>query len=87
MQSLNKRGRPPGAKNKVSEEIRQAFNLLLDDNLPRLSDWIDQVAKDDPKAAIDAILKLAEFVLPKLQRVHQEVETTQPKQFVIDMST
>jgi hypothetical protein len=81
-----KRGRPPGAKNKVSEEIRKSFNLLIEDNIPNLSIWLAEVAQSDPKAALEIVIKMSEFVLPKLSRVQQEVDETKIITPVIDLS-
>lgn len=86
--AANPNGRPKGSKNKSSEMTRKAFEKLIHQNLPNLNQWLSLVAKEDPKAAMDIIAKLAEYILPKLARVHQEVDTTEKKQFtIIDMST
>ena len=61
-------GRPKGAPNKVTMETREAFKRLVEANHDNLTTWLEQVATDDPKAALDIIVKLAEFVTPKLQR-------------------
>ncbi|WP_437396639.1 hypothetical protein [Flagellimonas lutimaris] len=54
--------------NKSTSEIRDSFQKLIEGKLPKLSKWLDEVAKDNPEKALDIIAKYAEFVLPKLQR-------------------
>ncbi len=61
---LNPEGRPKGATNKTSSEIRQAFQMLVENNLEQLED--DLQACDADKR-IGFILKLSEFFLPRMQ--------------------
>jgi hypothetical protein len=67
-QSGNRAGRPKGTPNKATAEAREAFRNLLDKNTPQMQKWLDQVALEDPAKAMELMLKLAEYVLPKLQR-------------------
>ncbi len=62
-------GRPAGVPNRATTEVREAFAALVDGNQSRLQEWLDRVAAENPKNALDMYLRLAEFVLPKLQRV------------------
>jgi hypothetical protein len=72
-------GRPAGVPNRATVELREAFALLVDGNLFRLQAWLDRVAEDNPRNAIDLYLRLAEFVLPKLQRVDMSASSeTEP---------
>jgi hypothetical protein len=64
----NKAGRPKGTPNKATAEAREAFRKLVTTNLPKMQEWLDQVAMDDPYKAIDLMIKMSEFVLPKLAR-------------------
>ena len=67
-QSGNPNGRPKGRANKITEEIKEAFALVLEDRLPDLNRWIGQVAQDDPAKAIDLMIKLSNRFLPELAR-------------------
>jgi hypothetical protein len=49
--------------------VREAFAALVEGNQSRLQEWLDRVAAENPKNALDMYLRLAEFVLPKPQRV------------------
>ena len=62
-------GRPAGSPNRATAVVREAFATLVEANQSRLQEWLDRVANENPRNAIDLYLRLAEFVLPKLQRV------------------
>tara|TARA_R110000796_G_scaffold246657_1_gene371547 strand:- start:71 stop:379 length:309 start_codon:yes stop_codon:yes gene_type:complete len=67
-ENINKNGRPKGSKNKISEEIRTAFQLVLENKLPDLERWLQQTAQDDPAKAIDLMIKLSNRFVPELSR-------------------
>lgn len=66
--NINRNGRPKGSPNKIAEEIKEAFALVLDNRLPDLERWLMQVAQDDPAKAIDLLIKLSNRFLPELAR-------------------
>ena len=66
--SGNPNGRPKGSKNKITQEIREAFQLVLEKRLPDLERLLMQVAHDDPAKAIELMLKLSNRFLPELSR-------------------
>jgi hypothetical protein len=67
-QSGNRRGRPKGAVNKSTKEIKEAFQMLLEQNLPHLNKWLQEVASEDPEKALSLVLRLSEYIIPKLAR-------------------
>ena len=69
--SGNPNGRPKGAGNKVTNKIKEAYQMLVEGNLENMTTWLGEVAEDDPKEAMMLMLKLSEYVIPKLAR--QEV--------------
>jgi hypothetical protein len=70
-QSANPNGRPKGSKNKTTNAIREAYQKLTEDNLENMSSWLNEIASQDPAKAMDMMIKLSEYVIPKLAR--QEV--------------
>ena len=63
----NPNGRPKGTPNKVTGEIRTAFRQLIEDNLQNIEKWLHQTAKEHPERALMFIVRLSDFVIPKLQ--------------------
>jgi hypothetical protein len=45
--------------------------MLVENNLDNMTQWLEDVAEDNPKEAIQLMLKLSEYIIPKLAR--QEV--------------
>ena len=60
-------GRKPGSQNKYTKQIKEAFGLLLEGNLDNLSRWLEAVAAEDPKAALDIMMRMSERFVPKLR--------------------
>ena len=67
----NPKGRPKGKPNKTTAEIREAYQKLVEDNLTNMTKWLGEVAMENPERAMDLMLKLSEYMIPKLAR--QEV--------------
>jgi hypothetical protein len=61
-------GRPKGSENKTTRDIKEAYKMLIENNLDNLTNWLIQVAKKDPAKAIYIISDLSEYVIPKLAR-------------------
>ena len=66
--NLNPKGRTKGLPNKTTGEIREAYQKLVDDNLDNMKEWLERVAEEDPNKALDMMLKLSEYFIPKLAR-------------------
>lgn len=64
----NAAGRPKGSKNKQTQAIRKAYQELVEGNLENLNVWLATVAEKDPKEAFEMMIKLSEYVIPKLAR-------------------
>ena len=64
--NINREGRK--GPNKSTKMIKEAFALLLENNLDSMSTWLTQVAGDDPKAAMELMIKLSERFVPKLSQ-------------------
>ena len=61
-----KLGTRKGVGNRVTNEVRKSFQLLVENNLERLQNDLDEL---EPKDRIKFILEMARFILPTLQAV------------------
>jgi hypothetical protein len=68
-------GRPAGTPNRMTTEMREALAAFATDNAPKLQDWLDRVARTNPKAALDIYVRMLEFVVPKMARHTVELPT------------
>ena len=59
-------GRKAGTPNKATTEIKEAFQMLLEDNLPTLQRDISSLA---PNERVKFMLELASFIIPKMKSV------------------
>ena len=66
--NINRAGKKKGTLNKNTKAIREAYQKLTEDNLDNMSIWISQVAGDDPAKALDIMIRLSEYIIPKLAR-------------------
>ena len=69
-------GSRKGIPNKATKEIRDAFEMLLHDNLDNMKVWLSDVGAEDPERALNIMVKMAEFIVPKLQRTELKAEVT-----------
>lgn len=67
-ENINRAGKKPGTLNKNTRAIREAYQKLTEDNLDNMSLWLHQIAADDPAKAMDLMIKLSEYIIPKLAR-------------------
>lgn len=69
--NINREGRKPGTPNRTTKQVREAYQRLTEANLDNMSIWLSQIASEDPAKAMDLMLRLSEYIIPKLAR--QEV--------------
>lgn len=58
----NPNGRPLGVPNKITSNLKDRVNLLIENNFDKLQTDLDTI---DPKDRLSIMLKLMEYVLPK----------------------
>lgn len=72
--NINRKGRPKGASNRSTEmmkvNVARAANLGLD----YLKEDYERLRQEDPRGALNLLMKLLEFNLPKLKSVDMNVE-------------
>ncbi|MFC4219391.1 hypothetical protein [Flagellimonas marina] len=68
-------GRPKGIPNRKTEALRERVDKLIDENWESLQGDLKRL---DSKGRVDAILKLLEYALPKLNRTEiSEISTVE----------
>ena len=55
-----------GVPNRTTNEVRKAFQLLVENNLPKMQKDLDSL---EPKDRIKFMLDMAKFILPQLQSI------------------
>ena len=66
--NINRAGRTVGSKNNSTKMIKEAYAMLVENNLENMSGWLNQIAADDPAKAMDLVIKLSERFVPALAR-------------------
>jgi hypothetical protein len=67
-------GRKAGTPNKATTEIKEAFQMLLEDNLEQLRVDISSL---EPKERVKFMLDLASFIIPKMKSVDLKADKTE----------
>lgn len=73
--SGNPNGRPKGGTNVTTGKIKEYYLDLLNNNLESIQLWLNQTAQEDPAKALDFLLKLSPFVIPKKTETDLNVES------------
>ena len=55
-----------GVQNRATSEVRKAFQLLVETNLPQMQSDLDSL---EPKDRLKFMLDMARFILPQLQSI------------------
>jgi uncharacterized protein YeeX (DUF496 family) len=74
---INRSGRPVGALNRSTEQMKLNLARATNNTLNHLSDDLEKIRKKDPEKAIELALKLMEYTLPKLSRTEVKAEIEQ----------
>ena len=67
------------------QEIREAFQLLIENNQDKMQLWLTETAMEEPARALEIILKMSEYIVPKLSRTEVKAEITD-KSIVINLN-
>ena len=60
----------------ANERLRVAICELTDANIVNVQKWLDKISTEDPAKAIDFLLRMLEFSVPKLSRVEAQISTS-----------
>ena len=74
---INRAGRPLGALNRSTEQMKLNLARATNNTLNHLSEDLEKIRKKDPEKAIELALKLMEYTLPKLSRTEVKAEIEQ----------
>jgi hypothetical protein len=80
-QSGNPNGRAKGSKNHATKEIKERYTQLIQGNLDSIQGWLNKTAAVDPAKALDFLIKLSPFVIPK--QVQQDISFDSPINIII----
>ena len=70
----------------ATASLREAFTELLEDNMGILQELLDKVAEKNPQKALERMLKLSEFVLPKLRAIEVNNESEEAMHTSLDIN-
>ena len=71
------KGRPVGALNRSTEQMKLNLARAANNTLNHLSEDLEKIRKKDPEKAIELALKLMEYTIPKLSRTEVKAEIDQ----------
>ena len=74
---INRAGRPTGALNRSTEQMKLNLARATNNTLNYLSEDLEKIRKKDPEKAIELALKLMEYMIPKLSRTEVKAEIEQ----------
>ena len=77
-------GKEAGKKSKRGQDtqlkdLRECYSEILENNKGNIQEWIDKVAETDPAKALELILKLGSYVIPKPRTIELKQNTTEQK--------
>jgi hypothetical protein len=75
-QSGNKNGRPKGAQNKTTAEIKEIITRIVGNQLEHIEKDLDKIRKSDPAEAMRLSSRFIDYVIPKQTRMELEGELT-----------
>ena len=74
---INKTGRPAGALNRSTEQMKLTLARAANNTLNNIAEDLEKIRKKDPERAIELSLKMMEYVIPKLSRTELKGEIEQ----------
>ena len=82
-QSGNPKGRPRGAKNKATNELREWVERFINDNLDTIANDIKEL---DPNERVKFFLALLNYTLPKQQSVKADINDEREQIVIANLS-
>ena len=63
------KGRPPGALNRTTEQMRLTINRAVNNTLNTIQSDLEELKKSDPVKALELSMKLMEYAMPKMRSI------------------
>ena len=63
------KGRPPGALNRTTEQMRLTINRAVNNTLNTIQSDLEELKKTDPIKALELSMKLMEYAMPKMRSI------------------
>ena len=63
------------SKSKSTLELQSIFGDVLANNAKNIEFWINETAKKQPDKALDLIIKIASFLMPKIRAIELDINT------------
>ena len=63
------KGRPKGAINRTTEQMRLTINRAVNNTLSTIQTDLEELKKKNPEKAIELSFKLLEYALPKMRSI------------------
>ena len=73
-QSGNPKGRPKGALNRSTEQMKLTIARAVNHSLSEIQKDLDEIRKEDPAKALALSIKLMEYTIPKLKAMDVKME-------------
>lgn len=72
--NINRKGRPKGAYNRSTEEMKLTIARAVNHQLSELQTDLDNIRKENPAKALELAMKLMEYTLPKLKSMDVKLD-------------
>jgi hypothetical protein len=79
---INRGGRPLGAINRSTEQMKLTIARAVNNTLDTIQKDLEEIKKRDPEKAIQLAMQLMEYTLPKLSSTEMKAEIEQKIQQV-----
>ena len=66
---INANGRPKGALNRTTEQMRLTINRAVNNTLNTIQSDLEELKKTDPVKALELSMKLMEYAMPKMRSI------------------
>jgi hypothetical protein len=66
---INLNGRPKGALNRTTEQMRLTINRAVNNTLNTIQTDLEELKKTDPVKALELSMRLMEYAMPKMRSI------------------